>query len=86
MLRAIWANITNAAVRGAAPPSTHTHTRVSCLFAHTRIVCAALCLCVADAKPVLGSEYLGYWRDFYVAMRSAVSVGREEGSEFFWFH
>ena len=40
----------------------------------------------AMAKPILGSEYLGYWRDFYLAMKSSVSVGREEGSEFFWFH
>ena len=37
------------------------------------------------AEPVLGSEYLGYWRDFYHAMRAAVSCRREEGSEFYWF-
>ena len=37
-------------------------------------------------KPVLGSVYLGYWRDFWVSMKTAVSVGREAGSEFLWFH
>lgn len=37
-------------------------------------------------KPVLGTTYLGYLRDFYVAMKQSVSVGREEGSEFLWFH
>ena len=36
--------------------------------------------------PVLGSDYLGYWRDFYHMMKASVSVGREEDSEFFWFH
>jgi len=38
-------------------------------------------------EPVLGSEYLGYWRDFYVAMRQAVTVQPEErdGSTFLWF-
>jgi len=40
----------------------------------------------AYAQPVLGSAYLGYWVDFFYAMKAAVSVGREEGSEFFWFH
>ena len=37
-------------------------------------------------KKVMGSEYLGYWADFWTAMRTSVSVGREEGSEFLWFH
>ena len=41
---------------------------------------------LADPKKVCGSEYLGYWADFYTAMRAAVSVGREEGSEFLFFH
>ena len=34
----------------------------------------------------MGSLYLGYWVDFYHAMRQSVCVGREEGSDFFWFH
>merc|ERR1711988_1149476 len=37
-------------------------------------------------NPPLGSDYLGFWRDFYTSMRTAVAVGREEGSDFFWFH
>lgn len=37
------------------------------------------------AKPVLGFRYLGYWRDFWTAMREAVSVGPEEGNNFLWF-
>lgn len=33
---------------------------------------------------VLGSEYLGYWKDFYASMRNAVVVGPGENN-FMWF-
>lgn len=36
-------------------------------------------------KPVLGSEYLGYLRDFYVMMRKSVSV-QKEADGFLYFH
>jgi omega-6 fatty acid desaturase (delta-12 desaturase) len=36
-------------------------------------------------EPVLGSQWMGFWRDCYYVMKSAVSVGHEEGSEFLWF-
>lgn len=39
----------------------------------------------AMPEPVLGSTYLGYLRDFYVAMNQAVTVGHEEGNNFMWF-
>ena len=38
-------------------------------------------------KPVLGSVYLGYWKDFYTMMKAAVTVGGETGEQgFLWFH
>ena len=40
----------------------------------------------AYPEKVLGSEYLGYWRDYYVAARYAVCVGRDEEDECYWFH
>jgi len=40
----------------------------------------------AMPKKVLGSEYLGYWADFYEMMNKAVTIGYEEGSDFMWFH
>ena len=36
-------------------------------------------------EPVLGSVYLGFWRDFYWGMRTAVTVQPEAGSDFLWF-
>ena len=39
----------------------------------------------AMAEPVLGSQYLGYLRDFYHAMAKAVTVQNEEGNAFLWF-
>merc|ERR1712146_643572 len=39
----------------------------------------------AMPEPVLGSTYLGYLRDFYVAMNQAITVGYEEGNNFMWF-
>ena len=37
------------------------------------------------ANPVLGSQYLGYWRDFYTNMRQTVTVGKEADG-YLWFH
>ena len=38
-------------------------------------------------KPVLGSVYLGYWKDFFTMMKAAVTVGTEAGEQgFLWFH
>lgn len=39
----------------------------------------------AMPKPVLGSEYLGYCKDFYTMMKQSVTVGKEDGSDFMWF-
>jgi omega-6 fatty acid desaturase (delta-12 desaturase) len=37
-------------------------------------------------KPMLGSEFLGYWRDFYLMMQASVTVGKEpEEDGFLWF-
>lgn len=38
----------------------------------------------AMPEPVLGSTYLGYWKDFYTMMKSAVSVQKGE-SDYMWF-
>ena len=40
----------------------------------------------AYPEKLFGSEYLGYWRDYYKASRNAVCVGRDEEDECYWFH
>ena len=36
-------------------------------------------------KKVLGSEYIGYFCDFYDMMQKSVTVQKEEGNDFLWF-
>ena len=38
----------------------------------------------AMPEPVLGSTYLGYWKDFYTMMKASVSVQQGE-SDYMWF-